>query len=123
MRILKKEKFSENFTRYTIFGCKYFGIFIHRISGFDDACEHDHPWDFYSFMLRGGYVEYYNGKSRIINPGRLVFRPAEFKHRLEIHQPSWTLVLVFKTKREWGYWDSNGFIPVDKYERGQKICK
>lgn len=44
--------------RWTLFECKLFSLKIHKILLTDDECLHDHPWNFISIILKGGYVEY-----------------------------------------------------------------
>lgn len=125
--------------RYTIFSCPLFSIKIHNLLISDDDCLHDHPWAFVSLILWGGYVEhtniyvhttgqYENGqdldrwdtkkKSKIYHPLSVLYRPAKWQHKLEIHQPAWTLVITFKKIRMWGFWTRNGFVPFFKYRGG-----
>lgn len=102
--------------RYSIFNCRFFAVKIHNILLSDDNCLHDHPWQFVSLILWGGYVEHTEKGSKIYHPGQLLKRPAEFKHRLEIHQPAWTLVVTFKKTREWGFWAPEGFVKWFNYK-------
>jgi hypothetical protein len=37
---------------------KLFSIKLHKIILSDDACIHDHPWSFISFIFKGGYYEW-----------------------------------------------------------------
>lgn len=46
------------FIRYKLVSCRYFALYIHKLLRSDaDRCLHDHPWDFFSFVLKGSYVE------------------------------------------------------------------
>ena len=45
-------------TRWRLFECPWFGVYLHAIRINDsDRHIHSHPWGFWSFVLRGGYVE------------------------------------------------------------------
>ena len=107
--------------RYYIFSCRWFSVKLHNILLSDDDCMHDHPWKFISIILKGGYVEHTPGigskdvSKKIYHPGNILVRPAHWIHRLEIHQPAWTLVITFKKVRLWGFFTRNGWVPHYKY--------
>jgi hypothetical protein len=116
--------------RYSIFTCSLFAIKLHRILQSDDACLHDHPWAFISFILCGGYVEESPHHStigsnkhswkRLYGPGCILYRPARWAHRLEIFQPATTLVITFKKTRQWGFFTPKGWIEWFKYQPTEK---
>ncbi len=100
---------------------------------------HDHPWNFISIILKGGYVEYREKtefdplaieglddthpvwiETRIYHPGQILFRKATDKHKLEIHQHAITLVITFKKIRNWGFWTPKGFVGWQQYEPSNK---
>ncbi len=86
---------------------KYFSIKYHQIMQSDDACSHDHPWGFLTFILKGGYYEWtppsQNDRGKIIEErigvdgskevkrwhgvGSILYRPAKWTHRLELKRP------------------------------------
>lgn len=119
MTFLKRNDFYRDdkiyFTMWILFSCKWFQVRIHRIIKMNDTCLHDHPWGFITLILKGGYVEYTEKKSRILHPGRIIYRGSNFKHRLEIHQKSWSLNLMFPTRKEWGYFVNGTFVKWDQY--------
>jgi hypothetical protein len=80
--------------RYNLLSTPWFGIKLHKILISDEACEHDHPWSFVSFILKGGYVEQRNGVKILYGPGSILYRPANATHRLEIFQPAYTCCLA-----------------------------
>jgi hypothetical protein len=89
-------------------------LMLHKIVRPDaDHVLHDHPWDFATLCLRGGYVEveYGPGETRLspLLPGDLRLRAAEHVHRItEVIGPAaWTLVLHGPRRREWGFWDTS----------------
>lgn len=67
---------------------------------------HDHPFDFASFVLRGGYWEVLAGDGRVrwFGPGSLVQRRAEQAHTIvRVHPRTLTLVLSGPKRRDWGF--------------------
>jgi hypothetical protein len=103
-------------TRYVIVRTPLFAIYVHRMDRPDSrAVLHDHPWDFISFVLRGGYWEMTDTDTRD-QPGwkvkyRLVRRVnvkrATASHYIRhlVRVPTWTLLLTGPRRRTWGYWD------------------
>jgi hypothetical protein len=104
-------------TRWRLIQTPRFGIFLHRFDGPDPRTTlHDHPWNFVSVVLRGGYVErrllefhdcevdeshrvrFFNAKTT---------KDAHAITRLT-RTPTWTLMLVGRRVREWGYLDWQG---------------
>lgn len=116
----------------------WFRVMWHKFLISDDDCLHDHPWPFLSFIIRRGYYEWTVAKpgedisdvlsSRIgprgeiqvkrwHGPGSILYRPAEWQHTVQLKDnvPANTLVITFKLKRKWGFWNSKGFIPHEEY--------
>ncbi len=87
---------------------------------------HDHPFDFTSFLLTGGYFEYKpiteypSGKKhkfRLWWPRfSIVRKQAEDLHSLELTKPVWTLVLTGPRRRVWGFQTPTGWVPWTEYE-------
>lgn len=122
--------------RWSLFECSWFAIKIHKLMTSDHACLHDHPWASLGFLISGGYVEYVpkhdyvsvirdhehgnqviiEEKSRVRSRFSLIYRPANFTHRLEIHEPVWTLFITFKKVRQWGFFTKSGWVEFFKYE-------
>jgi len=100
-------------------GVGWSNLYVHEYVGSDlDRALHDHPWASLSLMLTGVLKEIYvrRGKyeTRVIQPGRLVYRPATFTHRLELVPSSRdiprTLFLTGPKVRDWGFWTSRGWV-------------
>lgn len=104
--------------RYILFKSPNFSVYFHRFMQSDDGVPHDHPWNFYSLVLSGGYVEYLyesgtlNEYVELRPPGSLAYRPAETVHRIEIEriyslneieQAPLTCVILLKRRRVWGF--------------------
>lgn len=108
--------------------------FLHYIPRPDkDRTPHDHPWDFTSWVLAGGYTEHVACdwcKDPEIEPcdncpgwwpqKRLWLSrqsvSAEFTHRIDSVKPgTWTLVHTGPKRRSWGFWTEAGFVGWRKY--------
>lgn len=97
----------------------WFLLRLHHIMRSDnDRHFHDHPFDFTSFILRGGYVEYTPGNPlRVCLPGSIVNRRAEDLHYLKlIGDSAWTFVVTSPYYREWGFHTEDGWIKADQYD-------
>ena len=112
-------------TRYRLIRSKNFGLFLHHLHRSDVRTPHDHPWWFVSLILWGGYVEHspkHSEGMRGYGPGSLLFRGAEWVHRLELVQPTWTLVLVGKRERKWGFHTLAGWVYWKDYGYKEEGC-
>lgn len=59
---------------------KHFNIYLHKIVGYDqEPFAHDHPWDHYSVVLRGGYDE----AMFIFTPHRFDCEDYRLRHRYD----------------------------------------
>jgi len=104
--------------RYTLFTCRWFSVKIHNILLSDPSCQHDHPWSFITVLLKGGYVEHTPTGSKVYGAGCILYRPADYVHRLEVHQPVWTFVITFKKTRPWGFYTKRGWVVWHQYISG-----
>lgn len=87
-------------------------IRLHHILRSDQAeALHDHPWDFCSFLLSGGYTEVRPDGAVYHPQGSVVRRRAEDLHRLIIWRPVWTLVFTGPRRRTWGFQTETGWVP------------
>lgn len=118
-------------------------IYLHHILRSDhDRALHDHPWNFRSFILTGGYKEWADSRqipvreihlwtpvygrqsTRRFNPGARIKRPAGWRHRLELEpgKTAWTLVFTSAKVRNWGFWPGDKFCPWKRYDNILGIC-
>lgn len=149
-KIIHREDGQEYLIRWTLLN--FFGLFkirLHHIKLSDADCVHDHPWDFITFVLKGGYIEWLEAEYRgqlythdpkpfhhvykerknwmycqgayWRGPGAVLVRGATTKHRIELfpERTSWSLVIMFRRKRLWGFWTKLGFIPWFNYSSTQ----
>lgn len=112
-------------TRYFLFQSKPLGIFVHHFHRSDLDEFHDHPWTFVTVLLSSGYWEHMPLTGwRITEPKvisgpvaaddtgyrrwrprlSVLYRPAKFRHYVEVKKPTWTLVIRFRRVRDWGFW-------------------
>lgn len=101
-----------------------FNIFVHKFLKSDPDDMHDHPWAYFTLILKGGYYEWipgFNAEGKKTcevrkwrGPGHFrICRPSSY-HRIELHPEvtAWTLFMPGPQVREWGF-----LIGVDKNQR------
>jgi hypothetical protein len=97
-------------------------VYLHHILRSDhDRALHDHPWNFVSIILRGGYYEHSDPRQRLsqlrgqfedgtafrwYGVADVLCRGAGWRHRLRLPEghTAWTLVFTTRKLREWGFW-------------------
>ena len=125
-------------TRYHLIATRAFGIYVHHLHVSDeDRALHDHPWSFVTVLLSSGYFEWtpttaprrtsartdlrlvgYQVFCRSWYPRfSVLYRPAEWAHRLELVRPTWTLVFRWRVRRAWGFFSPRGWLPWRAYGR------
>lgn len=109
--------------RFFIFRTKMFPnfrIFLHFINRSDDDRHlHDHPWDFTSLILSGGYNEVLppGDEFMVRKPGQILRNKAEHIHKVQLrdNKPAWTLVRARQARRIWGFHTESGWVDWRKY--------
>ena len=107
--------------RYYVFlkdrGTFPFNIFLHKFLKSDPDDLHDHPWRYFTFILRGGYWEYTPTGKHWRGPGHFRVCNSESLHRIEVEPGvhAWSLFIPFSKVREWGFIKENKWIPHYKY--------
>jgi hypothetical protein len=114
--------------RLRILKTPYFSIFWHHILNPDSQPDpHDHPWNFWSLVIHGGYREELwlaepplrrrNPVWRTWLPGTLHYMPITAAHRIRQVSPGTvTLVLTGRRQRDWGFWTQAGFVNRQDYQ-------
>lgn len=115
----------EVFFRWVLVSTPWFKVVLHRLDSerWHSQC-HDHPWDFWAFIIKSGYLEILDPKQNVGGRGRcigtipgsgnkmyfrpagsLLYRPAETKHNVLTKQgrPSWSIVIMKPKRRNWGF--------------------
>jgi hypothetical protein len=83
-----------------------FSIRIHHwLSSDDDRCFHCHPWNFYTLVLKGRYIDLNENGEEQMKPGSFAYRKATHKHTVKVAEGGcWTLILTGSQMRSWGFW-------------------
>jgi len=119
--------------RWTLFACEWFGVYVHHFVGDDWSRDmHDHPKRFVSIGLAGQYLEETPRPNSLRRPiNERIYRapwirtfPAHHIHRLRMigRGDCWTLVIVFRATRPWGFWHFGKFIPWREYVADRGIA-
>lgn len=98
----------------------WLNVYLHKFLHDDeDRATHDHPWNFVSIILRGGYFERVGQLSTQLQvrlAPSVAYRPAEHSHRVILHRgmdheiiPAWTIVITGRVVRDWGFWCPSGW--------------
>lgn len=105
-----------------------FNIFLHKFHKGDPGDLHDHPWPYFTLILKGGYYEWVpgfvdeNGKwnceiRKWRGPGHFRICGAKSFHRIEKHPDvtAWTLFIPGPQTREWGFSVKHKWVHNEKY--------
>lgn len=113
-----------------------FGIYLHKFVADDWSRDlHDHPKRFISIGLKGSYVEWTPApeapqsrtwdRYQVFNAPWVRSFPAAHIHRITLdpqvdgqRPPCWTLVIVLRSVREWGFWHEGTWIHWKEYVKG-----
>lgn len=102
-------------TLLRLFGC---GVYLHHFVGDDWSRDlHDHPKRFISIGLSGTYTEETPHGERTYRAPWVRSFPAEHIHRIRLPRGGscWTLVIVLRAVRPWGFWHKGLFTPWREY--------
>lgn len=110
--------------RWTLFSFfRLFKVYLHCFLDQDWTKDyHDHPKRFISIGLKGRYIEetpIRKGmiQNRVYQAPWIRTFPASYIHRIKTipGETCWTLVIVFKSQRAWGFWANGEWIPWRQY--------
>lgn len=111
--------------RWHLLTTRWGRIYLHRFMRPDeDPDPHDHPWDSWIFILKGGYREkvYYDGTNKFKwyeTHKAFSFRkmPAPTVHMIQkLEAPRvWTLLFCSKKRRNWGFLTPEGWVYYRDY--------
>jgi len=111
-----------------------FNIFLHKFLKSDPDVPHDHPWNYATVILKGGYWEWI---PQINNRGEKFGEIAHWRgaghfricgansyHRIEIDPEveTWTLFMPMRKRKEWGFLTRQGWVPHEEY-LGSRLFK
>lgn len=121
--------------RLRIIQTPWFGVYLHFIYDVDaDQDPHDHPWPFWSYIVRGGYHEvvYKNVRRHDSTPGQGLVRKwtrgtwhgfnMKWAHRIIMIRPGTISLVVVGRRRpsDWGFWTAAGKVPWQAYQQQYK---
>lgn len=110
-----------------------FNVFLHRFLKSDPDAQHDHPWNYITIVVKGGYWEYVptydlygyiNGEEKKWRgAGHMRRCHAVSYHRIEVEPgvDCWTIFIPGMKRREWGFLEHNGkwgnqhWVPNEEY--------
>ncbi len=79
-------------------------LYLHHIIAGDEAVMHDHPWDFQSEILEGGYFEMTCDGPVERRKGDVFSKRAEALHYIMTVRPgTWTRITTGPKTRDWGF--------------------
>lgn len=125
---IKDKKGNLHFRRWRIISTPWFKIYLHGIYMADeDVHLHNHPWNFYSLVLKGWYSERLESKVgfNIRSPRQLVKRTKNQFHKIDsLHSKAiYTLNLMYGKEESWGYKVNGTFIEHEVYRRMKREGK
>ena len=99
-----------------------FALYLHKHIRPDPGRDlHDHPASFFSVIFKGGYIERRMGASMPLKHFALSARwmKAEWPHTIQelLRVPTWSVLLMGRRRRMWGFHTDNGWVPYKEYSR------
>ena len=94
-----------------------FNVFLHNFHKGDLDDLHDHPWPYFTLILRGGYWEHTPTGKHWRAPGHFRFCGPKSLHRIELEPgvDTWTLFIPGPKLREWGFIRKGKWVQHEKY--------
>lgn len=105
--------------RWTLLKWRGRSVYLHHFVGDDWSLDlHDHPKRFISIGIRGTYVEETPAGFKTYKAPWIRSFAATHIHRIEARE-CWTIVIVLRAVRQWGFWHGGRFIPWRDYVDGK----
>lgn len=117
--------------RYALFESKWLSARVHHIVREDrDRHMHDHPWTFFSVVLRGGYLErrpvtlercFNGGETETYHTayrkaGSVAIRLPTDRHQISKVEPdTWSLFVYGRLRQWWGFYTPEGKVHWKDY--------
>lgn len=109
--------------RLRVIQTPWWAVYVHWINEPDtDRDPHDHPWNFWSFILRGGYTEVIYERLHPIHTEQTWRQyswhrmPITKAHSITSVEPGlMTLVITGRRVRTWCFWTEEGLVPWRQY--------
>lgn len=97
----------------------------HWLAPDDDRAFHDHPWWFWTIVLKGGYIDKSPDGIDHLWAGSCRYRKAEHRHTVIPDPEAWTLLVTGPPVRAWGFWLDGKFRKANKWflSHGHHPCR
>ena len=104
-----------------------FNVFLHKFINSDPDDVHDHPWPYFTLILKGGYWEWvpvFDHGGKMVaeerywrGAGHFRYSPAKSYHRIELKQgiTCWTLFMPGPHRRDWGFLVNDEWVHYKNY--------
>ena len=99
-----------------------FNVFLHKFLQGDPDELHDHPWPYFTLILRGGYWETTPKGKFWRGPGHMRISGPKSLHRVELEPDvhAWSLFVPGPKLREWGFIVDGKWMHNEKYFEWRK---
>jgi hypothetical protein len=88
----------------------------HWVRSDDKRYMHNHPWWFFTFVLKGSYIDVSPKGEDKLTRFSLRFRFAEHQHYVKVPpEGAWTILWTGPPEQNWGFWVNNKFKRPLKY--------
>lgn len=108
-----------HFRRWRVISTPWFAIYIHAIYKADEDLHlHNHPWNFWSLVLKGSYTERLpNFKLNPRFAWTSAYRQRDQFHKIEdLHSPVvWTFNVMWNFRDTWGYEVRGKYVDHNTY--------
>jgi hypothetical protein len=97
----------------------------HWLGPDDDRAFHDHPWWFWTFVFKGGYIDRSPDGEEHLKAPAVRFRPALHQHTvIPYPEGAWTLLVTGPRVRVWGFWLDGKFRKARRWfeSKGHHPC-
>ena len=104
-----------------------FNVFLHKFLKSDPDDVHDHPWPYFTLILRGGYWEWipqFKSDGTLSceigvwrGPGHFRICKATSYHRIELDPTvtCWTLFCPGPQQKDWGFLSKGSWVQWEQY--------
>jgi len=109
--------------RYYVRNSRAESVRLHHILSSDPGTAlHDHPWDYATAIVRGGYTELTAGGVARYEAPCVLVRRAEDAHRLILDGEAWTFIVCGRLRRKWGFHTPGGWVWWREYPSGVSVA-
>lgn len=107
--------------RWRIIHTPYFGVYLHKWNQPDPRPTlHNHPWNFFSIIIKGEYVQKFKDRTELVRWFNLIYRK-DFHTVTTVKKGTLSLMFVGKTHNNWGYQSKEGYVEFDKHPHSQEF--